>query len=73
MSNIIDLNKFRRKKEVIKEIVEPARKPIPSPSVMENRSEEDFAARLVRIRESLERISKLMVELKQEANKGGLK
>jgi len=73
MSNIIDLNKFRRKKEVIKEIVEPDRKPIPSPSVMENRSEEDFAARLVRIRESLERISKLMVELKQEANKGGLK
>lgn len=70
MSNIIDIEAFRRKKQD-EEDMSRGRRPLYI-SHLENKASgnaENFGDRLSRVRESLKRINELMDELKRISNK----
>lgn len=78
-NNVVDFGAFRKKKEVEKEI---SRGRVPlhvshldgkvtgSPHFDKNGKSEDFSDRMQRIKSSLERINKLMLDLKKSSHKG---
>lgn len=66
-SNVVDLTSFRQKKKMDEELAR-GRTPLYSTYLPEKpASEEDFGARMQRIRESLEKINKLMSDLKKNS------
>ena len=75
-SQIVDLASFRKKKEIGDELTRGGRKPLyvshlsgkvtgMSPQVGRSDDQADFGDRLQRIRSSLEKINRLMTELKK--------